>query len=144
MPLKVNKDESQEKQQVQYKMYETNNLVIPYAGRWQIAVRLVTSNLDEIVIYRDIVVYDVYNIYVATLIPKLCIDEDSVQFFEDYIRFDVIVGTGEHTSRETLDISIISDDMPEWSTMLSTPSIAEKTESIDFSASSKLRFFIDL
>lgn len=59
MPLKVNKDESQEKQQVQYKMYETNNLVIPYAGRWQIAVRLVTSNLDEIVIYKDIVVYDV-------------------------------------------------------------------------------------
>jgi copper transport protein len=59
VPLKVNKDESQEKQQVQYKMYETNNLVIPYAGRWQIAVRLVTSNLDEIVIYKDIVVYDV-------------------------------------------------------------------------------------
>lgn len=55
-----------------------------------------------------------YNIYVATLIPKLSIDEDSVQFFEDYIRFDVIVGTGEHTSRETLDISIISDDMPEF------------------------------
>ncbi|MGN7233524.1 hypothetical protein ACTHQ0_27540 [Priestia megaterium] len=50
----------------------------------------------------------------ATLIPKLNIDEDSVQFFEDYIRFDVIVGTGEHTSRETLDISIISDDMPEF------------------------------
>ena len=47
-----------------------------------------------------------YNIYVATLIPKLNIDEDSVQFFENYIRFDVIVGTGEHTSRETLDISI--------------------------------------
>ncbi len=55
-----------------------------------------------------------YNIYVATLIPKLSIDEDAVQFFEDYIRFDVIVGTGEHTSRETLDISIISDDMPEF------------------------------
>lgn len=55
-----------------------------------------------------------YNIYVATLIPKLSIDEDSVQFFEDYIRFDVIVGTGEHTSKETLDISIISDDMPEF------------------------------
>ena len=55
-----------------------------------------------------------YNIYVATLIPKLSIDEDSVQFFEDYIRFDVIVGTGEHTSRETLDFSIISDDMPEF------------------------------
>ena len=48
-----------------------------------------------------------YNIYVATLIPKLSIDED-------YIRFDVIVGTGEHTSRETLNISIISDDMPEF------------------------------
>jgi len=55
-----------------------------------------------------------YNIYVATLIPKLSIDEDSMLFFEDYIRFDVIVGTGEHTSRETLDISIISDDMPEF------------------------------
>ncbi|MGK3723049.1 hypothetical protein ACSLFS_28770 [Priestia megaterium] len=55
-----------------------------------------------------------YNIYVATLIPKLSIDEDSVQFFEDYICFDVIVGTGEHTSRETLDISIFSDDMPEF------------------------------
>ncbi|MGE1115200.1 hypothetical protein ACQJ0K_25970 [Priestia megaterium] len=55
-----------------------------------------------------------YNIYVATLIPKLSIDEDSVQFFENYIRFDVIVGTGEHTSRETLDISIFSDDMPEF------------------------------
>ncbi|PFE34190.1 hypothetical protein CN270_10845 [Priestia megaterium] len=55
-----------------------------------------------------------YNIYVATLIPKLSIEEGSVQFFEDYIRFDVIVGTGEHTSRETLDISIISDDMPEF------------------------------
>ncbi len=55
-----------------------------------------------------------YNVYVATLIPKLRIDEDSIQFFEDYIRFDVIVGTGEHTSRETLDISIISDDMPEF------------------------------
>ncbi|MFB8426873.1 hypothetical protein ACFC4S_33485 [Priestia megaterium] len=55
-----------------------------------------------------------YNIYGATLIPKLNIDEGSVQFFEDYIRFDVIVGTGEHTSRETLDISIISDDMPEF------------------------------
>ncbi|TCN04625.1 hypothetical protein EV581_11923 [Bacillus sp. BK006] len=55
-----------------------------------------------------------YNIYVATLVPKLSIDADSVQFFEDYIRFDVIVGTGEHTSRETLDISIISDDMPEF------------------------------
>lgn len=55
-----------------------------------------------------------YNIYVATLIPKLNIDEHSVQFFEDYIRFDVIVGTGEHTSRETRDISIISDDMPEF------------------------------
>lgn len=50
----------------------------------------------------------------ATLIPKLSIDEDSILFFEDYIRFDVIVGTGEHTSRETLDISIISDDMPEF------------------------------
>ncbi|KRE06844.1 copper transporter [Bacillus sp. Root239] len=59
VPLKVNKDEIQEKQQVQYKMYETNNLVIPYDGRWQIAVRLVTSNLDEVVIYKDIVVYDV-------------------------------------------------------------------------------------
>lgn len=55
-----------------------------------------------------------YNIYVATLIPKLSIDEDSVQFFEDYIRFDVIVGTGEHTSKEGLDISITSDDMPEF------------------------------
>jgi len=55
-----------------------------------------------------------YNIYVATLIPKLSIDEDSIQFFEDYIRFDVIVGTGEHTSRERLDISIFSDDMPEF------------------------------
>lgn len=55
-----------------------------------------------------------YNIYVATLIPKLNIDEDSVQFFENYIRFDVIVGTGEHTSRETLDISIFSDDMSEF------------------------------
>ncbi|MGG3189907.1 hypothetical protein ABEP42_18085, partial [Priestia megaterium] len=55
-----------------------------------------------------------YNIYVATLIPKLNIDEDSVQFFENYIRFDVIVGTGDHASRETLDISIISDDMPEF------------------------------
>ncbi|MGP0690429.1 hypothetical protein ACW5UC_28250 [Priestia aryabhattai] len=55
-----------------------------------------------------------YNIYVATLIPKLSIDEGSVQFFEDYIRFDIIVGTGEHTSKETLDISIISDDMPEF------------------------------
>ena len=55
-----------------------------------------------------------YNIYVATIIPKLSIDEDSVQFFEDCIRFDVIVGTGEHTSKETLDISIISDDMPEF------------------------------
>ncbi|WP_420743505.1 hypothetical protein [Priestia aryabhattai] len=55
-----------------------------------------------------------YNIYVATLIPKLNIDEDSLQFFEDYIRFDVIVGTGEYTSRETLDISIFSDDMPEF------------------------------
>jgi len=55
-----------------------------------------------------------YNIYVATLLPKLSIDEDSVQFFEDYIRFDVIVGTGEHISRETLDISIISDEMPEF------------------------------
>ncbi|GAB1780310.1 hypothetical protein PMEGAS67_57870 [Priestia megaterium] len=55
-----------------------------------------------------------YNIYVATLIPKLSIDEGSVQFFEDYIRFDVIVGTGEHTSRETLDISIISNDIPEF------------------------------
>ncbi|UYT88950.1 hypothetical protein [Priestia megaterium] len=55
-----------------------------------------------------------YNIYAATLIPKLNIDEDSIQFFEDYIRFDVMVGTGEHTSRETLDISIISDDMPEF------------------------------
>lgn len=50
----------------------------------------------------------------ATLIPKLNIDEDSIQFFEDYIRFDVIVGTGKHTSRETLDISIFSDDMPEF------------------------------
>ncbi|MFP7737752.1 hypothetical protein ACLHDF_31550 [Priestia aryabhattai] len=50
----------------------------------------------------------------ATLIPKLSIDEDSIQFFENYIRFDVIVGTGEHTSRETLDISIFSDDMPEF------------------------------
>jgi len=55
-----------------------------------------------------------YNIYVATLIPKLSIDEDSVQFFEEYIRFDVIVGTGDHASREMLDISIISDDMPEF------------------------------
>lgn len=55
-----------------------------------------------------------YNIYVATLIPKLSIDEDSILFFEDYIRFDLIVGTGEHTSKETLDISIISDDMPEF------------------------------
>ncbi|NGY80898.1 hypothetical protein F6Y03_01205 [Bacillus megaterium] len=55
-----------------------------------------------------------YNIYVATLIPKLSIAEGSVQFFEDYIRFDVIVGTGEHTSRETLDISIFSDDILEF------------------------------
>ncbi len=55
-----------------------------------------------------------YNIYVATLIPKLNIDEDSVKFFENYIRFDIIVGTGEHTSRETLDISVFSDDMPEF------------------------------
>jgi hypothetical protein len=55
-----------------------------------------------------------YNIYVATLIPKLSIDEDSVQFFENYIRFDVMVGTGEHTSREILDISIFSDDKPEF------------------------------
>lgn len=55
-----------------------------------------------------------YNIYVATLIPKLSIDEDSVQFFEGYIRFDVIVETGDHACRETLDISIISDDMPEF------------------------------
>ncbi|MGG0463519.1 copper resistance CopC/CopD family protein [Priestia aryabhattai] len=59
VPLKVDKDESQEKQQVQYRMYETNNLVIPYGGRWQIAVRLVTSNLDEVVIYKDVIVYDV-------------------------------------------------------------------------------------
>lgn len=50
----------------------------------------------------------------ATLIPKLSIDEDSVEFFEDFIRFDVIVGTGDHTSRETLDISVFLDDMPEF------------------------------
>lgn len=55
-----------------------------------------------------------YNICVGTLIPKLSVDEDSVLFFEDYRRFAVIVGTGEHTSRETLDISIISDDIPEF------------------------------
>lgn len=59
VPLKESKGENRKKQQLQYKMYETNNLVIPYAGRWQIAVRLVTSNLDEVVIYKDIVVYDV-------------------------------------------------------------------------------------
>jgi len=59
VPLKESKEENRKKQQLQYKMYETNNLVIPYAGRWQIAVRLVTSNLDEVVIYKDIVVYDV-------------------------------------------------------------------------------------
>ncbi|MEN3156682.1 hypothetical protein [Priestia aryabhattai] len=55
-----------------------------------------------------------YNIYVATLIPKLSTDEYSIQLFEDYMRFDIIVGTGEHNSRETLDISITSDDMPEF------------------------------
>jgi len=53
-----------------------------------------------------------YNIYVATLIPKLSIDEDSVQFFENHIRFDVIVGTGEHTSRETLDVSVFPSVIP--------------------------------
>ena len=53
-----------------------------------------------------------YNIYVATLIPKLSIDEDSVQFFENYIRFDVIVGTGQHTSRETLDVSVFPSVIP--------------------------------
>ncbi|MEH7263295.1 hypothetical protein V7132_10475 [Priestia megaterium] len=53
-----------------------------------------------------------YNIYVATLIPKLSIDEDSVQLFEDYIRFDVIVGTGEHTTRETLDVSVFPSVIP--------------------------------
>jgi hypothetical protein len=49
---------------------------------------------------------------VATLIPKLSIDEDSVQLFEDYIRFDVIVGTGEHTTRETLDVSVFPSVIP--------------------------------
>jgi hypothetical protein len=29
-----------------------------------------------------------YNIYVDTLLSKLSIDEGSVQFFEDYMRFD--------------------------------------------------------
>src|SRR6478752_9628028 len=53
-----------------------------------------------------------YNIYVATLIPKLSIDEDSIQFFEDYIRFDVIVGTGKHTTRETLDVSVFPSVIP--------------------------------
>ncbi|MED4067460.1 hypothetical protein [Priestia megaterium] len=53
-----------------------------------------------------------YNIYVATLIPKLSIDEDSVQFFENHIRFDVIVGTGEHTTRETLDVSVFPSVIP--------------------------------
>ena len=59
VPLQTKKDKNQEKQQSQPRVYVTNNLVIPYAGRWQIAIRLVTSNLDEIVIYKDIVVYDV-------------------------------------------------------------------------------------
>jgi len=53
-----------------------------------------------------------YNIYVATLIPKLSIDEDSIQFFKNYIRFNVIVGTGQHTSRETLDVSVFPSDIP--------------------------------
>jgi hypothetical protein len=53
-----------------------------------------------------------YNIYVATLILKLSIDEDSVQLFENFIRFDVIVGTGEHTSRETLDVSVFPSVIP--------------------------------
>ncbi|MCM3644878.1 hypothetical protein M4D68_27585 [Priestia aryabhattai] len=53
-----------------------------------------------------------YNIYVATLIPKLSIDEDYVQFFENHIRFDVIVGTGEHTLRETLDVSVFPSVIP--------------------------------
>ncbi|MDP9726026.1 hypothetical protein J2W44_005128 [Priestia aryabhattai] len=53
-----------------------------------------------------------YNIYVATLIPKLSIDEDSVQFFENHIRFDVIVGTGGHTTRETLDVSVFPSVIP--------------------------------
>jgi len=59
VPLQVKKEENQEKKQLQPKVYVTNNLVIPYAGRWQIAVRLVTSNLDEVVIHKDIVVYDI-------------------------------------------------------------------------------------
>ncbi|KWU59993.1 copper resistance CopC/CopD family protein [Priestia megaterium] len=59
VPLQAKKDENQEKQISQLRMYETNNLIIPYAGRWRINVRLVTSNLDEVVIYKDIVVYDV-------------------------------------------------------------------------------------
>lgn len=37
-----------------------------------------------------------YNIFMAILIPKLSTDEESVQAFEDYTRFDVIGGTGEH------------------------------------------------
>ena len=53
-----------------------------------------------------------YNIYVATLIPKLSIDEDSVQFSENHIRFDVIVGTGKHTSRETLEVSVFPSVIP--------------------------------
>ncbi|MEB2278096.1 hypothetical protein LAV82_29320 [Bacillus sp. ILBB4] len=44
--------------------------------------------------------------------PKLSIDEDSVQLFEDYIRFDVIVGTGEHTTWETLDVSVFPSVIP--------------------------------
>ncbi|MFS0907428.1 copper resistance CopC/CopD family protein [Priestia aryabhattai] len=59
VPLQTKKDENQGKQQSQPRMYTTNNLVIPYAGRWQIAIRLVTSNLDEVVIYKNVVVYDV-------------------------------------------------------------------------------------
>lgn len=59
VPLQVKKEENQEKKQLQPKVYVTNNLVIPYAGRWQIALRLVTSNLDEVVIHKDIVVYDI-------------------------------------------------------------------------------------
>ena len=53
-----------------------------------------------------------YNIYVATLIPKLSIDEDSVQFSENHIHFDVIVGTGKHTSRETLEVSVFPSVIP--------------------------------
>jgi len=59
VPLQAKKEQNQEKKQSQLKVYVTSNLVIPYAGRWQIAVRLVTSNLDEVVIHKDIVIYDI-------------------------------------------------------------------------------------